>query len=103
MIDKFVHPSVLEKLIVGQRVRYVPDGDCFTPSESGSASDTYGAIGHESHFDAEGKIGVIQSASETRVEGHPYWVEIDGGFQFGGQSFDGITVAAHELALVEDN
>ena len=28
MTDKFVHPSVMERLVVGQRVRYVPARSC---------------------------------------------------------------------------
>ena len=52
MSDKYVPESVLKRLVVGQRVRYVPDGECdLTPSTTSIAAD-YGASGHEGYADA---------------------------------------------------
>ncbi len=103
MPDKFVPESVRAKLVVGQRVRYVPDGDCelLQPTPDSYAAP-YGATGHEGFTNAEGKTGIITSADHRLFPEHPYDVEMDEEFQFGGRDFQRITVAAHELALVED-
>ena len=102
MIDKFVPESVLKRLVVGQRVRYVPDVECNRQIQVGSVAHRYGASAHESYFEAEHKTGTIISTSDTRSAGHPYIVTMDVKYRFGGQEWEGVVVAAHELALVED-
>lgn len=101
-MDKFVPESVLEKLVVGARVRYIPNYECKSPSLASSASHRYGAIGDEGYFDAENKTGIIQSTSNTNFPGHPYQVKMDMPYRFGNQEFTHIILAADELVLVED-
>lgn len=103
MTDKFVPESVLVKLVVGQRVRYVPPTDCGYVSSPKSYSAGYGATAHESYTEAEGKIGVIKRTSDLRGPAdHNYLVVMDSPYRFGKKQWPNILVAAHELALVED-
>ena len=103
MSDKYVPESVRAKLVVGQRVRYVPpDEPCDYPSERNSPSDRYGATSHESFTDAEGQIGTITETNHWFSKGHPYFIVMDEWYRFGSRHFKCIVVAAHELALVED-
>ena len=102
MTNKFVPESVLERLVVGQRVRYVPDDECNNTADSLSSAGYYGATTHESYTDAENAVGVIVLISQRTVDGHPYHVKMDTHYRFGGEPWGSITVAAHELALVEE-
>ena len=103
MNDKFVPESVLAKLVVGQRVRYVPVGECGCgPPMRGSLTARYQATNHEAHSNAESKTGQITAQTDLRIPGHPYLVKMDVRFEFGGRTWGTITAAAHELALVED-
>ena len=102
MPDKFVPESVLAKLVVGQRVRYVPDGPCDLAPGSTSIAAGYGATGREGYADAEGKTGVIMDDADRAFPEHPYQIQMDANYRFGRGSFHGLVAAAHELALVED-
>ncbi len=103
MIDKFVPESVRVKLVVGQRVRYVPNGECDLAALPLSSAARYQATGHEAYDAAEGHTGVIKSDTDSRHPGHPYLVHMDAPYQFGNRkTWDMIIAAAHELALVED-
>ena len=103
MTNKFVPESVLVKLTVGQRVRYVPDGECHYPSTSNSHAGKYGATSHEALMEAEGKTGVIKDTDDVRARnGHCYNVVMDSPYYFGKKQWTSILAAAHELALVED-
>ena len=102
MTDKFVPESVRAKLVVGQRVRYVPDVECDAPPAFRSESTRYKATLHEGYTNAEEQTGRIISTNNVSLKGHPYKLKMDAKYEFGGSSFNYITVAAHELALVED-
>lgn len=101
-MSKFVPESVLEKLVVGARVRYIPNYECERPPMTRSVAGIYKAIGHEAEFDAEGKTGIIIRTDDTTFARHPYEVEMDISYRFGNEEWDAITLAADELALVED-
>ena len=102
-MDKFVPKSVLERLVVGQRVRYVPNYECKRLPTIDSLGHSYGAELHEIYLDAEYKTGIIVSTSNSNLEGHPYVVQVDDKYRFGGEEFNAMTLAADELALVEPN
>ena len=101
MTDKFVPESVLAKLVVGQRVRYVPDGSG-GPTLSDSPAGIYGATRSEAYADAEGETGTIVSDAHIGYPNHPYQILMDKPYRFGTETFEAITTAAHELALIED-
>ena len=103
MSDKFVPESVLKRLVVGQHVRYVPPDMCdYLPSLE-SHGGALGAVNHESITNAEHKTGAIENIRmNPRIPDHPYRVHMDEKYTFGGRIYCCITVAAHELALVED-
>ena len=102
MTDKFVHPSVLEKLVVGRRVRYLGDYECNALPVEGSRSAIYGAVGHESTFHAQDKTGTIERLDDNWIPGHPYAIRMHERYTFGGGSWNCVIAAAHELALVEE-
>ncbi len=101
-MNKFVPESVLDKLVVGARVRYIPNYECKFLPQVYSAAHDYGANLHEAELDAENQTGIIRSTSDTEFAGHPYLVEMDVQFRFAGTTFQAVTLAADELALVED-
>ena len=102
MPDKFVPESVRVRLVVGQRVRYVPDHECDRTPRPSSYGASYGCRGHESTFDAENKVGIITYDRDISFPNHPYVVTMDERYTFGDRPYTQIIVAAHELALVED-
>ncbi len=103
-MDKFVPKSVLERLVVGAHVRYVPpDEECTYLVHPKSYSSEYDATPHETFTEAEGKTGVIRDTSfNTLDEDHTYLVQMDSRYRFGGKRWASILVAAYELALVEE-
>ena len=102
MIDKFVPESVLARLTVGQRVRYVPPAEeCLVAPAEGTPAAHYKATAHEAIHDAEGKTGIIHHIS-NEIPNHPYVINMDETFRFGDQVFNAIELAAHELAIVEE-
>ena len=102
MTTKFVPESVHEKLVVGARIRYIPNYECSKKPDPYSAAASYGAEGHESQLDAEQKIGTILSTSYLKFKGHPYKVKMDIPYRFGGREFNVVELAVDELALVEE-
>ena len=101
-MSKFVPESVLQKLVVGARVRYIPNYECQSPASKGSTAYRYGAVAHEDYLDAEHKTGTITSTSDTEFAEHPYLVGMDVRYRFGGSTWGVLSLAADELALVED-
>ena len=102
MNDKFVPESVMKRLTVGARVRYVPVDDDDGLPQPHSPASRYGANCHEAQTFAEGESGTITALDNRLLPGRPFLIRMDEPYQFGGRSFDDIFVAAHEIALVED-
>ncbi len=105
--DTYVPEAVLKALVPGQRVRYVPRGECAVLSIIGSyAAEHFSANVHESQTGAENQAGTIIDTdyyqAGFKLPGHPYAVRMDKGYEFGGFIFHIIAVAAYELVLIED-
>ena len=100
--DPYVPESVLKALVVGQRVRYVPRGECSATPRLGSAAKDLGATVHEALTNAEGQTGTIIHTHCSYAAGHPYFIEMDHNYEFGGKNWNTLSAAASELVLIED-
>ena len=100
--EPWIPEGLLEKLVVGARVRVRFSAECQIKGVPGSAHDRQGnAPGHGDEMAVQGKIGRIQHTTGP-IEDHPYEVHVEGRFEFQGERFCCVWVAASELELVSD-
>ena len=105
--EPWIPEGLLEKLVVGARVRVRFNGECDLPPGETSFSAGLGLVlDHDAHGDANHKIGRIdhiyaEPPAHLRPA-HCYLIYMDEPYEFGGQSWHFLSAAASELVPLSD-